>query len=129
MGHSAGPESSAATPNPLGVPSTLSWNGSYRSAPEIPAGVASTAMEYAATKGDDLRHPVPTIRPRYPAIPTGLPVSAQHEVPGWDTQPHHLPAHARRPSATAQPEMPNATTPSSHQAPSIVLAAARRAPP
>jgi hypothetical protein len=27
----------------LGVPSTLTWNGSSNTAPEIPAGVATTA--------------------------------------------------------------------------------------
>ena len=38
-------------------------------------------------------------------------------------QPHDRPAHARRPSTTAQPAIPSATTPSSHQAPHNVLAA------
>jgi hypothetical protein len=28
----------------LGVPSTLTWNGSSRTAPEMPAGVAIAAM-------------------------------------------------------------------------------------
>src|SRR5208282_1223537 len=34
----------------LGVPSTLTWKGSSNTAPEIPAGVETTAMANAATK-------------------------------------------------------------------------------
>jgi hypothetical protein len=34
----------------LGVPSTLTWNGSSNTVPEIPAGVASTAMTNAAAR-------------------------------------------------------------------------------
>src|SRR5579859_2559630 len=44
-------------------------------------------------------------------------------------QPHDRPAHARRPSTMAQPAIPSATTPSSHQAPPRVLRPARRTPP
>src|SRR5579859_2905546 len=40
-------------------------------------------------------------------------------------QPHDRPAHARRPSTMAQPAIPSAATPSSHQAPHRVLAASR----
>jgi len=47
----------------------------------------------------------------------------QQGDPGWQAQPHDLPVHARRPSTTAQPAIPSATTPSSHQAPQSVLAA------
>src|SRR6266516_4730248 len=50
-------------------------------------------------------------------------VGTQHGTPGGDAQPHDRPAHARRPSITAQPAIPSATTPSSHQAPHRVLAA------
>jgi hypothetical protein len=42
---------------------------------------------------------------------------------GWHAQLHDLPVQARRPSMTAQPAMPSATTPSSHHAPSSVFAA------
>jgi hypothetical protein len=107
----------------LGVPSTLTWKGSSSTAPETPAGVATTAMAYATARAAISVQPVPSIRPGYPAISLGLPVNAQQQVPGSDAQLHDLPDHARRPSASAQPAIPSATTPSSHQAPSSVLAA------
>ena len=44
----------------LGVPSTLTWNGSRSTAPEIPAGVASAAMPYAATNATTSVQPVPS---------------------------------------------------------------------
>lgn len=47
----------------------------------------------------------------------------QRRVAGWHAHAHDLPAHARRPSTNAQPAIPSATTPSSHQAPNSVLAA------
>jgi hypothetical protein len=49
--------------------------------------------------------------------------SATQWSPGWHVQLQDFPAHARRPSATAQPAILSATTPSSHQAPHSVLAA------
>ena len=55
--------------------------------------------------------------------PPGFGPGHQHGAPGWRAQPHDLPAHARRPSITAQPAIPSATTPSSHQVPHQVLAA------
>jgi hypothetical protein len=48
---------------------------------------------------------------------------SQQHVPGEDAQPHDRPAHAHRPSTTAQAAIPSATTLSTHQAPSSVLAA------
>ena len=54
----------------LGVPSTLTWNGSSSTAPEIPAGVARTAMTKAAARAATTSvQPVPSIRPRYRASP------------------------------------------------------------
>src|ERR1035441_4667045 len=53
----------------------------------------------------------------------GYDVNHEHCVPVGDAQPQDRPAHARRPSTTAQPAIPSATTPSSHQAPRSVLAA------
>jgi hypothetical protein len=53
----------------LGVPSTLTWNGSSSTAPEIPAGVARTAMTKAAARATTSVQPVPGIRPRYRASP------------------------------------------------------------
>ena len=38
----------------LGVPSTLTWNGSSRTAPEMPAGVASAAISEGRDQGDGL---------------------------------------------------------------------------
>jgi hypothetical protein len=55
----------------LGVPSTLTWNGSSKTAPETPAGVASTAIAYAAARATISVHPAPSIRPRYLAVPPG----------------------------------------------------------
>jgi hypothetical protein len=55
----------------LGVPSTLTWNGSSSTAPEIPAGVAGTAMTYAAPRATISVQPVPNIRPHYPTGPLG----------------------------------------------------------
>ena len=48
----------------LGVPSTLTWNGSSSTAPEIPAGVASTAMANAATRAATSVQPAPSTRSR-----------------------------------------------------------------
>jgi len=48
----------------LGVPSTLTWNGSSSTAPEIPAGVASTAMTNAAPSAAASVQPLPITRPR-----------------------------------------------------------------
>ncbi|GEM_PF-4697822 len=45
----------------LGVPSTLTWNGSSKTALEIPADVASAAMPYAATSAATSVQPVPSI--------------------------------------------------------------------
>ena len=45
----------------LGVPSTLTWNGSNSTAPEMPAGVAATAMAKAATRAAASVHPGPSI--------------------------------------------------------------------
>lgn len=55
--------------------------------------------------------------------PASFQAGSQHATPGWDAQPHDFPAQARRPSTTAQTEIPSATTPSAHQAPSRVFAA------
>ena len=46
----------------LGVPSTLTWNGSSSTAPEIPAGVDSTAIPYAAATDTTSVHPAPSTR-------------------------------------------------------------------
>jgi hypothetical protein len=48
----------------LGVPSTLTWNGSSSTAPEIPAGVESTEIRYAATRATTTVQPVPGTRPQ-----------------------------------------------------------------
>ena len=48
----------------LGVPSTLTWNGSSKTAPEMPAGVAVTAIPKAATRATIMVHPVPYTGPR-----------------------------------------------------------------
>jgi hypothetical protein len=50
----------------LGVLSTLTWNGSSKTAPEIPAGVATTAMTNAAAKAATSLQPVPSTRQTYP---------------------------------------------------------------
>ena len=42
----------------LGVPSTLTWNGSSSTAPEMPAGVASIAMTNAAARATTSSSPV-----------------------------------------------------------------------
>ena len=58
----------------LGVPSTLTWNGSSKTAPEIPAGVASTAMPYAATSATTSVQPLPSTQSPYKTAPcAGLP--------------------------------------------------------
>jgi hypothetical protein len=49
----------------LDVPSTLTWNGSSSTAPEIPAGIATTAMTYAAVSAATSVQPAPSTRPRY----------------------------------------------------------------
>jgi hypothetical protein len=49
----------------LGVPSTLTWKGSGSTAPEMPAGVATTAMTYAAASAATSFQPVPSTRSRY----------------------------------------------------------------
>ena len=41
----------------LGVPSTLTWNGSSRTAPEMPAGVAMAETTKAAAQGHGLGPP------------------------------------------------------------------------
>ena len=48
----------------LGVPRTLTWNGSRSTAPEIPAGVATTAITYAAASATASRQPGPSTQPR-----------------------------------------------------------------
>ena len=53
--------------------------------------------------------------------PTATDAGGQ-DAPGWHGQRQDSPAQARRPSITAHPAIPNATTPSTHQAPSTVLA-------
>jgi hypothetical protein len=49
------------------VPSTLTWNESSSTAPEIPAGVATTAMRQAATAATTSVHPGGSTLLRYPA--------------------------------------------------------------
>ena len=49
----------------LGVPGTLTWNGSSKTAPEIPAGAASTAMPYAATSAVTSVQPFPSTQSPY----------------------------------------------------------------
>ena len=49
----------------LGVPSTLTWNGSSSTAPEIPAGAATTAMTYAAASAATSVQPAPSTPSRY----------------------------------------------------------------
>lgn len=44
-----------------GVPRTLTWNGSSSTAPEIPAGAASSAIENAASSATISVYPVPGI--------------------------------------------------------------------
>src|ERR1017187_7708301 len=53
----------------LGVPRTLTWNGSSSTAPEIPAGVASTAIAKAAARATSSAQPPLTIRQSYRARP------------------------------------------------------------
>ena len=48
----------------LGVPSTLTWNGSSRTAPEIPAGVATAETMKAAARATASVHPAPSTQPR-----------------------------------------------------------------
>ena len=48
----------------LGVPSTLTWNGSSSTAPEIPAGVDSTEITNAATRATTSVQPVSGTRPQ-----------------------------------------------------------------
>jgi hypothetical protein len=48
----------------LGVPSTLTWNGSSKTAPEMPAGVAVTAIPKAASSATAAVHPVPCTGPQ-----------------------------------------------------------------
>ncbi|MGH3288237.1 MAG: hypothetical protein ACRDPD_26740 [Streptosporangiaceae bacterium] len=48
----------------LGVPSTLTWNGSSSTAPEMPAGVVTAAIAYAATRATTSVQPRPSTRPR-----------------------------------------------------------------
>jgi hypothetical protein len=50
----------------LGVPTTLTWNGRSKTAPEIPAGVATTAMANAAARATTSVQPVPSTRQTYP---------------------------------------------------------------
>ena len=48
----------------LGVPSTLTWKGSKRTAPETPAGLAKVATKNAAMNATGKTHkPLSTIRP------------------------------------------------------------------
>jgi len=44
----------------LGVPRTLTWKGSSRTAPEIPAGVATPAIAKDAAKATTSVQPVPS---------------------------------------------------------------------
>jgi hypothetical protein len=84
------------------------------------------AVASAATA---LPSPVPVACDTALAGPAGLAYgsrgreSATQWSPGWHVRLQDFPAHARRPSAPAQPSVPSATTPSSHQAPYSVLAA------
>jgi hypothetical protein len=48
----------------LGVPSTLTWNGSSRTAPDTPAGVATTATLKATASATTWVQPAPNTRPR-----------------------------------------------------------------
>jgi hypothetical protein len=48
----------------LGVPSTLTWNGSSSTAPDTPAGVAATATPKAAASATTWVQPAPSTRPR-----------------------------------------------------------------
>jgi hypothetical protein len=47
----------------LGVPSTLTWNGSSSTAPDTPAGLASTATTNADTSATICVQPGPSTRP------------------------------------------------------------------
>src|SRR6266566_5064592 len=69
------------------------------------------------------RVPTPPTFASWSWEPDGLARKNQHGAPGWHAQPHARPIQARRPSTTAQPAIPSATTPSSHQTPHSVLAA------
>ena len=48
----------------LGVPSTVTWNGSRSTAPEIPAGVVTTAIRYAAARATTSVQPVSGTEPQ-----------------------------------------------------------------
>jgi hypothetical protein len=48
----------------LGLPRTLTWNGSRSTAPEMPAGVVTTEIAYAATRATASVQPVSATRAR-----------------------------------------------------------------
>ena len=48
----------------LGVPSTLTWKGSSSTAPDTPAGVATTAITNAAASATSSVQPAPSTRSR-----------------------------------------------------------------
>jgi hypothetical protein len=87
----------------------------------LPAGAATTTARLVFAASVCGQHNAP--HHRSPGRLTVPCVSAQQHAPGCDAHPHDLPAHARRPSTTAQAAIPSATTPSSHQTPTSVLAA------
>jgi len=97
---------------------TLGWRWADRAAALIVAAIVTT----------DARHTAPHRQPPYERHVQPPPRSPQAAA-GWQAQPHDRPAHARRPSATAQPAIPSATTPSSHQAPIRCWRPAQRTPP
>jgi hypothetical protein len=48
----------------LGMPSTLTWNGSSRTAAEMPAGMAMAETVKAAVRATASVHPAQSTRPR-----------------------------------------------------------------
>ena len=93
------------------------------------SSVATTAGEAALAAGALIGSTVLTVAAAGPILALEAGRAAVH--PGHIisslalivAQPQDLPAQARRPSMTAQPAIPSATAPSSHQTPNRVLAA------